>query len=333
MELFYRRPSAETRKVMSNVALNLKHMPGNKYEEIIHAEECIRDMSGHEHARVVNSGNSAILSVMSTFTNEIMIPDQGGWVGFKKMAKFLGLKVSEIPTILGVVDIEVLEEMIHKINPEAFFITSFAGYMAEQPINEIYNICEDMGVVLVEDASGSIGDSTGKMCNGDHAHVIVASTGSPKTVNVGNGGFVSTNDAEIISSSRDILKTLQADPVTCAGISSEIGNAGRIFSKTVESCNILKRELNKFRTVFHSNKRGLNVAIPDNNPKKFGYQLRNQLDVVGGGIITVCPRYDRIKSKAVCIEIKNLDINCMIPENIENILQILKNHYDKSDLP
>ncbi len=325
MELFYRRPSTETRKIMSNVALNLKHLPGNKYEEITRAEERIKDISGHEHVKIVNSGNSAILSVMSTFNNGIMIPDQGGWVGFKKMAKFLGLKVSEIPTFQGIVDIEVLEEMIQKFNPEAFFITSFAGYMAEQPVNEIYNICEDMDVVLVEDVSGSIGDPTGRLCNGGHAHVIVASTGSPKTVNVGNGGFVSTNNAEIIGSSRDILKTLQADPVTCAGIASEIGNAGKIFSKTIESCNIVKHELCEFRDVFYHDKRGLNVAIPDNNPKKFGYQLRNQLDVVGGGIITVCPRYDRIKSKAVCVEIKNLDIRCMIPENIENILKILKN--------
>ncbi len=31
--------------------------------------------------------------------------------------------------------------------------------------------------------------NSGMLGNGKHAHVIVASTGSPKTVNVGNGGF------------------------------------------------------------------------------------------------------------------------------------------------
>ncbi len=32
------------------------------------------------------------LSVMSTFKDRIMIPDQGGWIGFKKMAEFLGIE-------------------------------------------------------------------------------------------------------------------------------------------------------------------------------------------------------------------------------------------------
>ena len=60
------------------------------------------------------------------------------------------------------VKIEVLENLIEKFNPEALFITSFAGYMAEQPLKDIYKVCDDMGVVMVEDASGGIGDSTRK---------------------------------------------------------------------------------------------------------------------------------------------------------------------------
>ena len=34
MDLFYRRPSFETRNAMSKSALNLKHIPGSRYEEI-----------------------------------------------------------------------------------------------------------------------------------------------------------------------------------------------------------------------------------------------------------------------------------------------------------
>ncbi len=39
MELFYRRPIKETREAMSKTALNLKHIPGDKYEETELAEE------------------------------------------------------------------------------------------------------------------------------------------------------------------------------------------------------------------------------------------------------------------------------------------------------
>ena len=324
MDLFYRRPSLETRDAMSKSALNLKHIPGSRYEEILNAEDGVKKLTKHDHVKIVNSGNSAILSVMSTFKDRILIPDQGGWIGFKKMAEFLDIKAIPIPTELGIVEVDALECLIEKFNPEALFITSFAGYSAEQPIKDIYKICDDMGVILVEDASGGIGDDTGWMGNGDHAHVILASTGSPKTVNVGNGGFISTNNINLINSAKNILKSLKADPVTCAGIASEIKNAPYILSKTLEACNFLKSEIMEFRDVLYGDKSGLNIIIPDEYPKRLSYQLRNRLNVHGGSIITVCPNYNRVKMNALCIEIKNLDVKCMTPENLDEIIKILK---------
>ena len=253
-----------------------------------------------------------------------MIPDQGGWTGFKKMADFCGLETVILPTELGLVKTEILEDYIDKFNPEALFITSFAGYMAEQPLKDIYEVCVDSGVVLVEDASGGIGDERGLLGNGSHAHVIVASTGSPKTVNVGNGGFISTNDKKMIVSAENILNSVKADPVTCAGIESEIKISPNILSKTMKACDILKSEIAEFREVLYGNKLGLNVTIPDENPKKLGYELRNRIDVQRGGIITVCPSNNRVKLKSVCIEIKNLNVDCIIPENLNQITQILK---------
>ena len=309
---------------MSKTALNLKHVPGNRYQEMAIAEEIIKKFTHHEQAKIVNSGNSAILSVMSTLNDKIMIPDQGGWAGFKKIAEFCGLEIVYLPTELGLVKIDVLENFIRKFNPEALFITSFAGYMAEQPLNNIYEICEDTGVLMVEDASGGIGDSSGMLGNGNHAHVILASTGSPKTVNIGNGGIISTNDTNILESAKNILSCVKADPVTCAGIASEIENAPHILSKTIEACRFFKSEITEFREVLHENKQGLNVAFLEENPKKLGYQLRKKLNVHGGGIITVCPNYNRVKINSVCIEIKNLDTRCMKTENLEEIVQILK---------
>jgi hypothetical protein len=324
MDLFYRRPSIETREVMSKISLNLRHVPRSKFEEMINAEESIKKFTRHEHVKIVNSGSSAILSVMSTFKDSVMIPDQGGWAGFRKMADFCGLNINYLPTELGLIQIDILEEFIEKFNPEAIFITSFAGYMAEQPLKDIYKVCEDMGVILVEDASGGIGDITGSLGNGEHAHVIVASTGSPKTVNVGNGGFISTNNTNILESAKNILNGLKADPITCAGIATEIENAPDILSKTIETCRFLKTQISEFREVLHEKKQGLNIGVLDESPKKLGYRLREGLTVHGGSIITVCPNYNRVKLNSVCIEIKNLDIKCITPENLQGIIQILK---------
>jgi hypothetical protein len=323
MELFYRRPSIETRKAMSIAALNLKHSPNGTYDEIIRAEDGVKKFTKHEHVKIVNSGNSAILSVMSTFEGKIMIPDQGGWSGFKKMVEFNGLKSVSLPTKLGLVEIEVLVNLIEKFKPEALFITSFAGYIAEQNLKEVFKVCDEMDVVMVEDASGGIGDRRGRLGNGTHAHVVVASTGSPKTVNIGNGGIISTNNTNRMGS-KDVLNSLKADPVTCAGIASEIENAPMILSKTMASCKYLKSQIMEFNKVLHFDKEGLNIAIPNENPKKLGYELRKCIEVHDGSIITVCPNYNRVKVKAVCIEIKNLDTRCMTKDNLDNIIEIVK---------
>lgn len=78
--------------------------------------------------------------------------------------------------------------------------------MAEQPVKEIFELCDERGVILVEDASGAIGDPQRSLACGDHAHIIVASTGSPKIINLGSGGFISTNDPNMLDNSNFLLK-------------------------------------------------------------------------------------------------------------------------------
>lgn len=322
LELIFRRPSQAAREAMCQSALNLKHVPGGRYEEVSAAEESVAEKTGHEYSKIVGSGNSAILAVMSNFKGKVMVPDQGGWSGFRKMADFKGIETVEVPTDKGIIDPDVLDSYIKAQSPEALFITSFAGYMAEQPIKELYKVCEDNGVLLVEDASGSIGDPEKRLANGKHAHVIIASTGTPKTVNIGSGGFITTDDKKLLDNSNYILKSLKADPVTCAGITEEIKKASEIVSSTMKSCEILKEKLKELQ-ICHRNKRGINVCISNDNPKKTGYNLRQSLKVDGGGIVTVCPRYDRIKEKAVCIELKNLDIECLNTNNLIQISEII----------
>ena len=78
MELFYRRPSIKARKAMSNAALNLRHIPGGRHKEVASAEESVKKFTGHEQVKIVNSGNSAILSVMSSFQGPNHDPRPGG---------------------------------------------------------------------------------------------------------------------------------------------------------------------------------------------------------------------------------------------------------------
>lgn len=321
MKLHFRETSKEARYAMCEAAKRVDHASNRGFDEIKLAQIQISSFTGHDHVKVLNSGNSAILAALSSFKGKILIPDQGGWIGFKSIAQFLGIKTIEVPTEFGIISPEVLEATITEYNPDALFITSFAGYIAEQPVKDLFEVCNDTDVVLVEDASGGIGDEQKRLGNGDHAHVIVASTGSPKIINVGNGGFISTNDDNIFKRTKDILKTLKADPVTCAGIAEEIKNATPNLSKAIHACSVIKKE---FKSAIHPDSRGITVALKTNNPKKTGYLLRQTLKADGRSIITVCPRYERVMADAVCLEIKNLDPGCLRKDNLNVIIQAVK---------
>ncbi len=325
MELHFKKPSKEARRAMCDAAIRIDHASNRGFNEVKIAQDSISEITGHEHVKIVNSGNSAILAAMSSFKGKIMIPDQGGWIGFKNIAEFIGLEVVEVSTEHGIINPDTLEDIASKYKPEALFITSFAGYIAEQPVKEIFEVCNDNKIVLVEDASGGIGDKDKKLGNGSHAHVIVASTGSPKIINVGNGGFISTNDNALFKNSKTILKTLRADPITCVGISEEIKNSPFILSKTIEACDIVKKE---FESAVHADKRGITVALETDDPKKAGYLLRQKLKADERSIITVCPRYERVMMDAVCLEIKNLDLQCLENDTLKEIIQIVKGVLD-----
>lgn len=317
MKLIFKKPSIETQMAMSHAALNPFTGRGIN-PEIKSAEESIKELTGHEHVKLVNSGNSAIMTIMNALKGPFILPDQGGWSGLKKIAEFLKREVYFIPTEKGIIYPDLLEEYLKQLPvlPSALFITSFAGYTAEQPVKELFDVCSENNILLVEDASGSVGDPEKRLCNGDHAHIIIASTGSPKIVNVGNGGFISTNEKKILDNSRFLLKTLKADPITAAGISTEIKKASFNLFETMHACKILKKNI---QNSFHEDKRGINVIFPSIDPKNHARTLREKINLDSRSIITTCPLYDRLMEKAVCIEIKNLDTACLNKENLSEI--------------
>jgi hypothetical protein len=325
MELLFKKPSEKARETMANASFELGNRKrGNEYIKL--AEESIKNFTAHEHSRVLCSGNAAIMVAMSNMEGPVMIPDQGGWSGFIKIAEFYGLKLIRVPTKMGVIDLEILKDHVKQKNPDSLFITSFAGYMAEQPVKEIYEICEDHEVIMVEDASGSVGDPLKNLACGDHAHIIVASTGYPKIVNVGNGGFISTNNPKVFEDAHYLIKTVKSSPVICAGLVEEIKKAPESLTKTLQACEFLKKEFKseEIKSVLHPKKRGINIALSLDEPKLKARELRTKIRVKGGGMITVCPRYDRINQPAICLEIKNLDTQCLEKNNLREIVKIVE---------
>lgn len=333
MNLKFKKPSKETQMAMSKVA------SGEDSQDYISlAEEKLTGITNHDYAKLVSSGNAAILTVMNAIDGPILIPDEGGWSGFKQFAHFLNKDLKLVKTNHGLIELEHLEEIIHspflrrsldlsdENNHSALFLTSFAGYTAEQDIKEISEYLHDHNILLVEDASGSITDSEGKLANGVYSDIIIGSTGSPKIVNVESGGFITANDNSIFRNSSLLLKTVKASNINACGINAELDYANDILNKTIEATMYLKEKIESETNfeVFHSDKRGINVIIKTDDPKSLSYQLRQEFRLDSHGMVTKCPNYNRLKTKAVALEIKNLDISCLDSTNLDSIVETLK---------
>ena len=62
-----------------------------------------------------------------------------------------------------------------------------------------------------------------------------------------------------------------------------------------------------------------------NNPKEKTWGLKRQLPINKSGFINRCPNYNRVKTKAVSIEIKNLSYNCLKKEYLDEIIRAINN--------
>jgi len=256
----------------------------------------IQKITSHNNVIIASRGNEAIkfalenikiiLGKGSIEKKIILIPDQGGWLSYKKIPIELGFEIRELKTDKGVIILDELEKSLD--NVAAFLFTSFAGYYAEQPLEEISKICRGKNVFVIEDASGSFGDK--KLCNGKLSDFIVSSFGEGKVVNYGKYGFVSTN----LTLQCDELKEVED------GLKEKVLMAPQRLKKLLRLSKKVKEELKDFN-IFHREKKGVNV-ITEFDERIIDYCKRKNYESV------ICPKYYKVNEKAISIELKRLDL-------------------------
>ncbi len=119
-------------------------------------KEQLRKLTSHNYIYLTSRGNKAIEHALSFVKGSLLIPDQGSWLSYRKYAKRFSLDVVDVKTDFGIIDLDDLKKKVNKAG--ALIYQNPAGYFAEQPIKEIYKICKDKCLVIL-DVSGCIGDS------------------------------------------------------------------------------------------------------------------------------------------------------------------------------
>ena len=311
----FKTPSEKTRKIMSEVALGNIN---DNFEEKCHDK--IKELTSHEFVKMTSSGNNSIFVALSAVEGDVIVPDQGGWPGFKQIAQFLNKNLITLKTDLGIIDPSLLDDIEISENSTLIF-TSFAGYCGEQDTKSISKYCKSNGITTIEDASAGIGDKKKLLGNGKYSDIILASTGSPKIINVGSGGFICSNNEEIFKNNSMPQKLSKTTEIVCGGIRCELDNVEKNLELTLNATEHLKKYI---PNAIHAKKRGVNVIIPTDDAKGISWNLKQSLPIDRSGFITTCPNYNRVKQKAISVEIKNLDYRCIKKEYLDKIIEELK---------
>ncbi len=321
----------EYKKIPSKTQIEMREAVGSENDYYTIATKEIQKVIPSKETYILNSANSCIFTITEALPDPILIPDMGGWNGIERSADILNKKVKKIETNNGLITPERLEEYLSIDNSiKSLYLTSLAGYTALQPIHKIYEICKKQNIILIIDISGSIGSDL--FTNLNDYDIIISSTGSPKIVNVENGGFINLN-TDMINLNNHLIKSFKADNITCAGIASEINNSSKIYETHININMYLKENMNnllkndKNYTIIHPKEQGINTIIKTpskSKAKKLSFKIREKITINNNkSIITTGPNYNRIKKPCVCIETKNLNPNSLTKENMDEISEII----------
>ncbi|XRO75791.1 hypothetical protein ACO3TA_02710 [Methanocaldococcus sp. 28A] len=308
MILKYRRPNT----------YGLINKEGNKEE----VEMIINELLNRDYKiTFLPSGSSAVFLSMwiaKTYSDEILIPDMGGWQGFLKFPKLLNLKFNMLKTNLGIIDIENLDKAIKENS--SVILTSLAGYLAPQPLKEIKKLCEEKEILFIEDISGKIGGDCG------YGDIIVCSTGSPKILNCEYGGFLGiSKDIEeklgnALNDIKIIFKTYKI--VNYFGLlKEELLNAKKTYKKYIIANKKIKNEI---ENAYFKEYEGISIFIECENPKNTSKKINSLIKLDNKkSITTICPNYDRVLKNGIVFETKKIDVSELNKEVINEIIAIL----------
>ncbi len=273
----------------------------------------IQKHTDHKYIYLTDSGNLAIYAsifyLKKAGYQQLIIPDQGGWLTHRQYPKKFKLILVDMKTDYGLIMLDELEKQCataKKLNIKtAFLMTSFAGYHAEQPLKEISDICKKYNVLLIEDTNAfsdsCLHNNKYGLCNGKLADIIVCSFGEWKVVNNFHGGFISSNVKEVIDSLTEIEEKIKPKDLDEKKLLGNLEKAPARLKFLLDKCSQVKKDLiAKGINVFHKDSRGIGV-IAEHKQEVIDYCKNNNLEY------TECPRYIRVNEKAISIELKRLE--------------------------
>ncbi|MBN2458943.1 DegT/DnrJ/EryC1/StrS aminotransferase family protein [Candidatus Woesearchaeota archaeon] len=263
-------------------------------EAVKKCEKALKELTGKKHVLFVQRGNVAIRQALRLAKRlgykRVLIQDQGGWMTYKHFCKKEKLPCIELKTSFGLLDPSELDDYLDS----ALLINSMPGYAALQDMKAIMRACKERNMLVINDASGSIG--TPQAEKGD---IILASFAKDKPVNIlGHGGFVASDNPEFI---RIMKKGAPPFDIDFPELLKRLGG----LRKRLDHYRVIRsRVLDDLKDydIIHRNRQGINVIArfysEMERERLINYCSQENLE------FTVCPRDIRVKVDAISFEIK-----------------------------
>jgi Predicted pyridoxal phosphate-dependent enzyme apparently involved in regulation of cell wall biogenesis len=168
---------------------------GPKTEEY---ENALRDFYGVRYALSFNNGTSALLAAYRSagLKGKVILPSLT-FVATANALTFLNLEpvFADIHSLeFPVISAEEIEKVLDK-RVSAVVYVNYAGYSLF--IDEIRELCDEKGLILIEDASHAHGAIYKGKYAGTWGNVGAFSTFANKNLSTGEGGYILTEDPEI----------------------------------------------------------------------------------------------------------------------------------------
>lgn len=259
----------------------------------------LQKLAQHPFLEIVPRGNAAITSALSIFQkgSTILIPAEGGWIHYKKAPMQLGLNLVEVQCDDAKINLVDLQDKIKVVEPAAFLYQNPGGYFAQQPMKEIYELCQKNKCLVILDVSGSIGTA---LCDGKYADILVGSFGEWKLVEAKVGGFISAKDEQLWKKIKQKVQPL-TDPDALEKVLKKLQELPARIDSLLKLRKKVIKDLSGFELVYpHDIGFVVVVKYSDENKKQkiIDYCRKNKF------AYTQCPRYMRVNSPAISIELK-----------------------------
>lgn len=263
--------------------------------------------TGHCFITITSRGDAAIKAALNSLPKgkTLLIPEEGGWISYQKLPEEKKIPFEKVHCHDAKVDLLDLQQKLSEHACSAFLYQNPGGYFAEQPMENIYELCKKHGCLVILDVSGAIGTS---LCDGNFADILVCSFGKWKLVEAGKGGFISCKDKKIYNS---LSVTEFTDTETIAAIKKNFDVLEQKIKYFSENRKKIINELGVLglpeKAIIYPNDCGFVIVVAfsaiEEKEKIINYCCHADLGW------TECPRYIRVLRPAISIELKRLKNN------------------------